>query len=294
MASLFDSDEIYVGRDVYPHEVLLTPELVRKYIDGTGDDNPWYTLGSPLGPPIAPALITHSEAFRDKSWYLPNIHGNLQTRQEWEGFAAAALGSTLLVRCLIVDRYSKRDREYVVNETASRDVEGRMVTRSRSHQSFLMEQSSGPPIVIDKSREGAPGRDFADFGRRAGETFSAAPRRVTQTMCMAFSGPDLNYHTDKDKALELGFPEIVVQGMLSVCMIGEMMTRRFGLGFYYGGRLDLKLVNVLWANETTAAGGVIAERRREGRHTRALCEVWSEKSTGTRTIIGTASALELD
>ena len=51
------------------------------------------------------------------------------------------------------------------------------------------------------------------------------------------------------RRVELGFPEIVVQGMLSVCLVAEMMTKRFGLGFLYGGKMDLRLVNVVWGND---------------------------------------------
>jgi hypothetical protein len=80
--------------------------------------------------------------------------------------------------------------------------------------------------------------------------------------------------------------------MLSVCLVAEMMTRRFGLGFMLGGRMDLRLVNVLWAEETTGARGRILERRREGDHTRAEVEVWCEKADGTKTIVGAASAIE--
>jgi hypothetical protein len=81
--------------------------------------------------------------------------------------------------------------------------------------------------------------------------------------------------------------------MLSVCLIAEMMTRRFGLGFYYGGRMDLRLVNVLWGNDTTGPQGRVVERRPEGKRTRADVEVWCEKADGTKTIVGSASALEL-
>lgn len=81
---------------------------------------------------------------------------------------------------------------------------------------------------------------------------------------MAFSGPGLNYHTDAGEARKLGFPDIVVQGMWSVCLIAEMMTQRFGLGFMAGGKFDLRLVNVLWAEEESAPHGRILARHREG------------------------------
>jgi acyl dehydratase len=292
--ALFDAGEIYVGRDFGTFEFAITPELVRNYIAGTGDDNPWYTQDSPLGGPIAPALILHSAPFRTLDWYLPNLYGNLHAREECEFFEPAMVGERLTSRSLIVDRYLKRDREYVVNETLIFNAAGRLVTRLRVHQSFLVERPAGEAdkFAVDRSRERAAGRVFK-VGERGGEPIEAPLRRITEPMCIAFSGPSRNYHTDRAAAREWGFPEIVVQGMLSVCLIAEMMTRRFAMGFICGGRMDVKLVNVLWCDETAGPKGLVVERRPEGRHTRAEAEVWCEKADGTKTIVGSAAALEV-
>jgi hypothetical protein len=72
-----------------------------------------------------------------------------------------------------------------------------------------------------------------------------------------------------------------------------MMTRRFGLGFLNGGKMDLRLVNVVWGNDTTGPKGLIVERRPEGRRSRAEAEVWCDKADTTKTIVGTASAIDL-
>jgi acyl dehydratase len=153
-----------------------------------------------------------------------------------------------------------------------------------------MNQAGG--FAVDRDREKSAARSF-NVGERGGEAIATPMRTISQAMCLAFSGPGRNYHTDAEEARKLGFPAIVVQGMWSVCLIAEMMTARFGLGFMYGGRFDLRLVNVLWAEESSRACGRILERRPEGTRTRAEVEVWSEKSDGTKTIVGAASALEL-
>lgn len=292
-SNVFDKDEIYVGRDFGGTQYEITPQMVDRYIAATGDDNSWYRGRSPLGGAVAPALILHSAVFRNHDWYLPNLYGNLHARQECDLLAPVMVGERLRTRSIIVDRYIKRDREYVVNETLVFNADGRIVTRSRTHQSFLMtERAGGGSLAVDKSRERDPGRSFK-LGERGGEPIESPMIRVGEAMCMAFSGPARNYHTDREEAGRLGFPEIVVQGMLSVCLVGAMMTRRFGMGFLCGGRFDLRLVNVLWANETTAAHGRILERRPEGARSRAEVEAWCEKSDGTATVVGTASALEL-
>jgi acyl dehydratase len=290
---LFRQNEIYVGRDFGGFEFDITQASIENYIAGTGDDNPWYTGESPLGGPVAPALILHSAVFRRHDWYLPNIFGNLHARQEWQGFGPIGPGDQLHTRSVIVDRYIRRDREYVLNECLIFGGDGQIMQRSRTHQSFLMTPAEGSTgFAVDRTREKSGSRIF-NVGQRGGEPIETPMRRVTQAMCMAFSGPGRNYHTDAEEAHRLGFPEIVVQGMLSVCMIGELMTRRFGLGFIAGGRFDVRLVNVLWAEETTGARGRILERHPEGERTRAEVEVWCEKTDGTATVVGTASAVEL-
>jgi acyl dehydratase len=292
---LFDAKEVYVGRDFGGTDYEISADAVENYIAATGDDHPWYRGSSFFGYPIAPALVVHSAVFRTFDWYLPNVFGNLHARQEWEGFSAVRVGETLHSRSVVVERYAKRDREYVVNEVLLMADDERIVQRSRTHQSFLIAPSKGSDgggFAVDREREKSSSRVF-EVGERGGEAIAAPSRAISQAMCMAFSGPGINYHTDAEAARKLGFPDIVVQGMWSVCLIAEMMTHRFGLGFFMGGKLDLRLVNVLWVDEVSGPHGRIIERRIEGKRTRAVVEVWCEKADGTKTIVGTASALEL-
>src|SRR6202035_3839182 len=113
---IFDRKEVFVGRDFGGVTYDITPDLVATYVAGTGDDNPWYRGDSPLGGPVAPALILHSAVYKSLDWYLPKIYGNLHARQEWEIFAPVMIGDTLRAHLMIVERYLKRDRECVVNE----------------------------------------------------------------------------------------------------------------------------------------------------------------------------------
>ncbi len=292
---IFDANEVFVGRDFGGTEYDISADAVENYIAATGDDHPWYRNASPLGYPVAPALVVHSAVFRTFDWYLPNVFGNLHARQEWEGFSPIRVGETLHSRSVVVERYTKRDREYVVNEVLLMGADGRIVQRSRTHQSFLIAPAAagaGGGFAVDREREKSSTRVFK-VGDRGGEAIGAPARPISQAMCMAFSGPGINYHTDAEAARTLGFPDIVVQGMWSVCLIGEMMTQRFGLGFMMGGKFDLRLVNVLWVDEVSGPHGRIIERHTEGKRTRAVVEVWCEKADGTKTIVGTASALEL-
>jgi len=278
----FDGREVHVGMDVGGREFVVSTEEVAAYVAGTG------TVDIPGG--YAPALVYHSEVYRSLDWYLPNIVGNLHTRQEWDLFFPMSVGDVVRSHSTVVDRYRKRDRLYVVNEVLLTDGGGRWLQRSRTHQSFLAENPAGE-VVVDRAREQRQDRRFR-LGEGDGEEIPTLPRTITLAMCEAFSGPGKNYHNDREMARVLGFPDIVVQGMMSICLLSDMLTQHYGLGWYRGGKLDVRLVNVVWVNESLTPHGKVRERVREGTRRRVFLNVWCEKADGTVATVGTASALE--
>jgi acyl dehydratase len=285
-----ETDAVGVGRCMGRREIEVTPDLVRHYCDGVAEDPAWYERGSPFGRAVAPALLFHSEVYRYKDWYLPNVYGNLHAKQEWDLFQPTMVGERVTTLSTIVDRYVKRDRELVVNEVTCFGEDGRMLNRGRTYQSFLVGDG-GERIVVDKKREKRGDRRFDVGGGDVLEELPHLAKTVTLEMCDTFSGPERNYHNDIEKARQLGFPEIVVQGMMSLCFLSEMMTKRYGEGWYRGGRMNVNLVNVLWLGEQVNCRGVVREIGRVGAQQRAEAQVWCEKSDGTVTVVGTASAL---
>lgn len=285
-----NSREVYVGRYLGQRTVEITPELVQRYSEAVEDNNPWYAGDSPFGAAVAPALLLHSEVYRTLEWYLPRIYGNLHARQEWELFQPMMVGDSMTTRSVVIDRYMKRDREYVVNEVTCFGDDGRTLNRGRTHQSFLLEQRQ-EGVVIDKEREKRSDRRF-DLGEgEIVEEIEGRAKEVTLEMCRRFSGPRKSYHTDVDEARKLGFPDVVVQGMMPLCFISEMMTARFGEGWFAGGRMNVNLVNVVWRGDVVSARGVVREVRPEGSRQRAQLDVWCEKADGTKVVAGTASAV---
>ena len=282
--------EIQVGLDLGGHEYEIVPDWIARYTAGVDDDNPWYTGDSPFGGPVAPALILHSEVYRFGGWYLPNIYGNLHAKQDWELFQPTMVGDSVTTRSLIIDRYVKRDREYVVNEVTCFGSDGRILNRGRTCQSFLREPGTG--VVVDKEREKRSERRFDVGSEEAVEELPGLTKDVTLEMCQKFSGPAKNYHNDLEAAKALGFPDIVVQGMMPLCFLSQMMTERFGAGWFAGGRMSVNLVNVLWQKEQVTCGGLVTAVTPEGQRRRAHVRVWCEKPGGTKVVMGSASAIQ--
>ena len=273
--------EVHVGQDLGGREFVVGVDDLTRYRDGTA------TLAVSTDP--APALLYHSEVYRDLSWYLPNLIGNLHARQEWALFAPFAVGDAVRSRVTVVERYRKRNREYVVAEVLFTTPAGRWLQRSRTHQSFLAD-IPGDETIVDRNREKQSDRRFV-VPSTGLEAIPSQTRTITHAMCTAFSGPVANYHTDQEMARALGFPDIVVQGMMSVCFVSETLAARFGDGWHRGGTLDVRLVNVVWPNDTLTTHGMVREIVAEGSRQRALLDVWCAKADGTITVVGTASAL---
>ncbi|MFN2375017.1 MAG: hypothetical protein ABR538_00645 [Candidatus Binatia bacterium] len=281
-----NGEPVHVGRDFGGRDLVLDSDLVRHYLKALGQESPLYR-------DFAPALLLHSECYRDLQWYLANIWGNLHARQEWELFAAVPVGAAVRTRGFIRERYRKRGRDYVVKETWVQDASGRLLNRGITHQSFLVPPDPGQAqagLAVDKDREKRSDRSV-EAGTRGGKALEPISLKVTEEVCMAFSGPTENYHTNREAARALGFPDIVVQGMLPVCLAAELLTRDFGHGFLAGGKMDLKLVNVLWADETVEARAEETSETPEAGRTRVRFDIWVQKPDGTKVAVGTASAL---
>jgi acyl dehydratase len=79
--------------------------------------------------------------------------------------------------------------------------------------------------------------------------------------------------------------------MMTLCFLSGLLTREFGDGWYRGGRMNVNLVNVVWAGDTITARGRVREETVEGARRRAHLDVWCEKADGTKVVVGAASAL---
>ncbi|MCA9503044.1 MAG: MaoC family dehydratase [Myxococcales bacterium] len=282
----------FVGRHCGGNDYTIDEQTVRFYEDALDDRHPLHER-------FAPPLLHHSECYKHLGqWYLANLFGNLHGQQDWSLFAPIPIGARVRTRSTIVDRYSRRGRDWVVNETDLMSAEpgdqGRLFVRGRTYQSFLpAEKERGEGFVVDQgTAKQKPARP--PFPTATGPDLAPVEKLVDQRRCWMFSGPGANYHTDREQASKLGFPDIVVQGMMSTCFVSQVMQDHFGMGWLEGGRMSVKLTNVLWVDEHVTARARIRDEVPEGTRTRIVCDVWVEKDDGTRVILGEASALRED
>ena len=241
--------EIYVGKKLGPIEFIASPERIREYIDGVLDNHPWYSGDSPFGGPVAPALIFHSLSTMFNGWMFDNKFGTLYTRQEWTLSGVLRPGQRATAVATITDRYHKRGREYVALTVELRDAQGLPLARGVHHQSFLLDQSQGEARLKSSETKTRPAPVPSS------EEIPPLHKTVTLEMCQAFYAGPKNYHNDLDAARAWGFKDVVIGGPMSLCFLSQLMTNRFGKGWYLGGHMDVKLVNVLWPNEPATPPG---------------------------------------
>ena len=284
----------FVGRHCGSHEYDVKKEVVEFYADALDDHHP-------LQAEYAPPLLYHSECYEFVGeWYLKNLFGNLHMQQDWRLFAPIRVGSRVRTRSTIIERYAKRGRDIVVNETDVIDAEdGRLLVRGHTHQSFLPpkqekgeKKDDGGGFVVDEgTAQKKEKRERPPFPTATGPDLPSATTHIDERRCWMFSGPGRNYHTDREQAKKLGFPNIVVQGMMSTCFVSRVMQEHFGMGWLVGGEMSVKLTNVLWVDETVTTRAKVREEVREGTRTRVHCDVWVDKEDGTKVLVGSASAL---
>lgn len=282
-------DLVRVGLDCGSRSYLMDDSAIGRYVHGLEEPHPFYLERSPFGGRIAPSLIRHSEVYEDRRWYLPNLHGFLHAKQEFDLFTPINAGERISTHTFVAERYSKRDRDYVVCESLALGEDGRICVRGRTHQSFLNPEVAAAAEPVTGSRR--EGRRFAVGELPAQEDLAPIIKNVNIEMCRNFSGPRVNLHNDLEKARSLGFPNVLVQGMFSICLLSELLTRRFGAGWICGGKFTVSLVNPVWVDETVIARARVLERVREGDGERAMMEVWCEKADATVIVVGRASAV---
>lgn len=280
----------YVGRFCGSNQYDINPDVIAFYCDALDDHHPAYAN-------YAPPLLHHSECYEFVGeWYLQNLFGNLHGQQDWELFSPIPATGRVRSVSTIIDRYDKRGRNYVLNETDLFDeADGRLLVRGRTHQSFLPPKKqetdgSRDDFVVDETTAKQK-KERPPFPTATGDDLISFEKTIDQRRCWMFSGPGANYHTDNEEARKLGFPKIVVQGMMSTCFVSQVMHEAFESGWVQGGRMSLKLTNVLWVDEHVRTHAKVREETEEAGSTRVHCDVWVEKDDGTRVALGTASAL---
>lgn len=119
--------QLEVGRvfPVPPASFFVTEEIVDAYLEATGDDTPAFRKGAeprPAPPTLAAVYML------DALGHFRNPPGGIHTKQSFTFHRPAYVGDRLESEVRILEKYSKKNRDYVAMEIVTRNQRGELVT----------------------------------------------------------------------------------------------------------------------------------------------------------------------
>lgn len=189
-------EDIQVGADLGTIPWSVTPEQIAAICESDDDYHEWYTVGSPFGGVIAPVLIAYppvrllfSRAYNVRGLFYEIALDNLNPIRP---------GKAMFVSGRIVDKWIKRDREYVAYEGECTDEDGLPIFRTRRAHVLDYIPRTAPrsgegvdsgaaiaPATAQQARAPMPGVP----PRRPGEPAEASG--TDHSMALALVGPDV-------------------------------------------------------------------------------------------------------
>ncbi|MEE8353628.1 MAG: hotdog domain-containing protein [Dehalococcoidales bacterium] len=119
-------DAVAIGQDLGTLEVVLDEATVADRVDLVG----WQD-GRPVARGLAPPGITISQHSRMKFDALSQMRVSIWAKSEHEFLKPMKIGDKVTIRGRVVDKYTKRGRNYMVTELETRDEAGEVLMRSR-------------------------------------------------------------------------------------------------------------------------------------------------------------------
>ena len=121
--------DVEPGLDLGVYEYTITPEQVRAYAASLGDQTDWYEQDSPFGGPIAPpGFLANDYVKLIASQY--EFVGGVHAKQENTYLSPARPGRRLRVTGRIADKYERRGKLWIGDETTTTDETGQGLARS--------------------------------------------------------------------------------------------------------------------------------------------------------------------
>lgn len=132
-------DEIEVGAEFNVPPWTLTQEVIEKYLQAVGDDNPIYRdqkaareagVDWPIAPPTMAFIFSRTSVLLREAGKMPP--GSIQVRQQFHFVCPFRPGDTLATKAKVVEKFTRKDRKWMiidsntVNQRGETTVTGRL------------------------------------------------------------------------------------------------------------------------------------------------------------------------
>lgn len=105
------------------------------------------------------------------------------------------------------------------------------------------------------------------------------------------SGEGNPIHFDEQFARQQGLKAPVATGITSAFYANQLLTEFFGEDWLRGGSLATKFIAPMYLAEAIICKAKVTEKIKEDTGYRLNMELWSEKSSGQKNMVGSASVL---
>jgi acyl dehydratase len=119
-------EAVTIGQDMGTFEMTLDEETVKNGMDLVG-----WQAGGLAEKRLAPPGLTISRHAWMKFTALPDMRVSIWAKSEQEFLKPMKIGSKIFIRGKIVDKYTRRGRNYMVTELETTDESGEVLLRSR-------------------------------------------------------------------------------------------------------------------------------------------------------------------
>ncbi|WP_103663146.1 hypothetical protein [Microbacterium sp. CJ77] len=280
----------------------VTQDLIDDTTYALGDHAAWYYRDSPFGGPIAPPMtLANDLLFMFYRGYDGNTAQGLHTHAFLRFSSPVRPGEEVTVGGAYVEKYVKRGHGFVTLEATATGIDGRELIYYIGKEIMrtvpgdvagkgTSDATERTRTVIGVADPALPVAEHAHADLPPGSPLPTLTTHFSQNQLVVFSWGGygfMNVHTSRKRAADAGLDRTIVQAFQQSGVLVQLMVGFFGPSWFNGGELDLKYTHPLFVDETFSVSGRVLGVTTDGR---LECEVWADKATGERTLLGWASA----
>jgi acyl dehydratase len=265
-----DFEAVGLPLPLAPIEIPVTTELVKRLVDGLGEDCPGSVslMEAGLAPPQS---LTGNTIVLVSSHYV--IAGGVYWREQVTYSRPPRIGEVMTVAGRVLATYVKDGRHYNVMESSTKAADGSVLAASRSTGLTQYKRSeapgdSGPPDDLGPGPEPFSDRAQNNPSRdklralSAGFEVAGRPRTITLEMMRALAAEDTAnpIHTDEKAAKEAGLAAPIAGGPHVLAAVQEAMMEELGPeSLLHGAHFDVQWVAPVFAGSEVATKATLVE-----------------------------------
>lgn len=135
---------------------------------------------------------------------------------------------------------------------------------------------------------------FMNTNLQTGDRLEAVVRQISLEKMIEFErvvwDRGLNSHNDPAAAQRDGLVTTIASGQNQMAFLHELMERHFGDSWVYGGKISVRYIHPVYADDIITAHGTVTGTADAGGQSRIMLEIWCENQHGQKTAAGSAEA----